>query len=168
MKLKLIAALFISCFFLASCDKEDDTHQNPDRTYFISNYDFFLTAAQVVPATTSTANGRIEGTYDRKSKFYNYKITWSGLSSAVTAIHIHGVADRGFVALPLAPVAAYPNGIVSNITGFSTATSGTYSGSLFIDKTVIKEADLLNGKFYVDIHTTNFPNGEIRGQILFP
>jgi hypothetical protein len=162
-KLFTLSALFVLCFF-ASCDKEDDLHQYPDRSRYISNYDFFLTGSQQIPSNTSTATGRIEGTYDRRTKVYSYKITWSGLSSAVTGIHIHGLADRGYIAIP----GTYPSGVASAASGNSTATSGTFSSTLLVDGMVIKEPDFLAGKFYVDIHTTNFPNGEIRGQILFP
>jgi hypothetical protein len=166
--LKLIAsASLFSVLLFSSCKKDDDTHLTPDRSRYISNYDFFLTSAQQIPANTSTASGWIEGTYDKRTKTYTYKITWSGLSSNVAAIHIHGIADRGYIALP-SPLGPYTNGIVQTIGGNSTAKAGSYSGSLFVDGVAIRESDLLAGKFYVDIHTVNFPGGEIRGQILFP
>jgi hypothetical protein len=167
-KLRLIAIAVVFSMVLQSCDKKDNTIQIPDTSRFISNYDFFLTGAQQIPANSSAGQGRIEGTYDKRTKLYTYKITWSGLSSNATAMHIHGVAERGFTAVFIAPLAAYPNGIVQDITGFAKSTSGSLSGTLYVDGLVVKEADLLNGKLYVDIHTTNFPNGEIRGQIIFP
>jgi hypothetical protein len=167
-KLKLIALCsLLSAFFLTACESDDDTRLDPDYSRYISNYDFFLTGAQQIPANTSTASGRIEGTYDRRTKTYTYKLTWAGLSSAVTSIHIHGIADKGYIALPT-PLGLYANGIVQTAFGNATATSGTYSGSLYVDGSVIREADLLANKFYVDIHTTNFPGGEIRAQLNFP
>ena len=42
-------------------------------------------------------------------------------------------------------------------------TSGAYSGSATI--TDLQEADLLNGLWYVNIHTTTSAGGEIRGQV---
>ena len=167
-KLKLIAFGFLSfSLLLTACESDNDTLLQPDRSRYISNYDFFLTAAQQIPSNTSTASGRIEGTYDRKTKTYTYKLTWAGLGSAVTGIHIHGIADRGFIALP-PPLGPFANGIVQSFSGYSTATSGTYNGSLYVDGTVVRETDLLAGKFYVDIHTANRTGGEIRAQILFP
>jgi hypothetical protein len=169
-KLTLIAIVAVfSSFFLASCEKEDETALNTDRSRYTSNYDFFLTGSQVVPANASTASGRIEGTYDRRTKTYTYKLTWAGLSGTIPAngIQIHGPADRGFTAPTLSALATYPGGVVQQIVGNATATSGTFSGTLFVDNVVVKEADLLNGKFYIDIKTAAFPNGEIRGQIIF-
>jgi len=163
LKLLTLSALLSICIF-SSCNKDDDTNLTPDRSRYISNYDFFLTGAQQLPPNASTASGRIEGTYDKRTKVYTYKITWSGLSSAVTGIHIHGLADKGYVAFP----GTYPNGIAASAFSNSTATSGSYSSTLFVDGTVINESNFLAGKFYVDIHTVNFPGGEIRGQILFP
>ena len=163
-KLKLIALAGIFSFALVSCEKEVDLVSNND----LQNYDFALTGSQVVPASSSTAGGTIKGTYDRSEKTYTYTLQWNGLSGNPTAIHFHGVADRGYAAIPIAPLAAYPNGIVQTFYGFKTSPSGTYNGTLYVDGSVIKEHDLLAGKFYVDIHTAAFPGGEIRGQIIFP
>jgi hypothetical protein len=171
-QLKLISFAFLSVLFLSSCDKSDTTQFTPDTSRYISNYNFFLSGAQVVPVpTTSTATGTIQGTYDRKTKLYSYVLTWAGLTSNVTAIHIHGIADAGYVALP-SPLGPYTNGIVQAPTGFPTAKAGgSYTGNLYVDGLVIKESDLLASKFYVDIHTTTYPVttlGEIRAQIIFP
>lgn len=165
-KLKLIAVAGLSVFFLSSCDQDDDTLLTPDRSRYVSNYDFALTNTQQIPANTSTGSGRIEGTYDKRSRTYTYKLTWAGLSSAVNGIHIHGLAGRGYIAIP-GPFPA-PAAIAQSASGYSTSTSGSYSGSFYVDGVAVKESDLLSNKFYVDIHTVNFPNGEIRGQLIFP
>ena len=161
-KLKLIALSCVLSFALISCE-EEETLQNS-----VDNTDFALTGAQAIPASNSTAGGTIKGTYNKKEKTFTYTLAWNGLSGNITAAHIHGVADRGFVAIPVAPLAAYANGIVQTITGFTNGPSGSFTGNLYVDGTVVKEHDLLAGKFYVDIHTAAFPGGEIRGQILFP
>ena len=49
----------------------------------------------------------------------------------------------------------------------SNTTCGTYTGTLLADGVVVKEDDLLNGVYYINIHTAAYPNGEIRGQIRF-
>jgi hypothetical protein len=147
-KLKLTAFVFFTAVILSSCAKDRDTT--------ISNNNINLTSSQVVPAATSSATGRAEISLNFKTNLFNYKITWNGLSSAVTSIHIHGIADVG-----------QPAAIVQNITGFSTATSGSYSGSLPVDNVVVKEDVLISGRYYVDIHTVNNPQGEIRGQLTF-
>ena len=62
-KLKLIAFGFLAfSLLLTACESDNDTLLQPDRSRYISNYDFFLTGAQQIPSNTSTASGRIEGT----------------------------------------------------------------------------------------------------------
>lgn len=163
-KLKLIALAFVLCVF-TSCEK-DDNLQGQKR--FSTNVDFNMTAAQQIPSNTSTATGTIQGTYDRQTKRYDYTVAWADLSSNISSIHIHGIADRGSNAIPAGPIASYPGGIVQTLQGFVAANrTGSISGSLFVDGVAVREQDLLNNKFYVDIHTVNFPGGEIRGQIIF-
>ena len=111
--------------------------------------------ANEVPANSSTATGTITGTYDSTTNTISFTINFSGLSSNVTAAHFHGPAFPG----RNAPV-AYAH------TGFPTGvTSGTFTGTQVI--TDAEEKDLLAGKWYSNIHTTNFPGGEIRALIFF-
>lgn len=163
-KLKLIAmAGLLAAISFTSCMKGSDG----DKVYpVVSNFNIAMSGAQVYPPNASTATGRIEASYDRKAHMLSYKIIWSGLSSTVKEIHVHGLAPAGSLA-----IAPFTNGLIQQITsGFPTATSGTYSGTLYVDGTVVKESDLLAGQFYIDIHTTNYPvttTGEIRGQLTF-
>jgi hypothetical protein len=167
-KLQLIACIAVLSLCLSSC--EEDNLNFTDSNRYVTNFDNNMTGAQQIPANTSTATGKIEGTYDRKTKLFSYTITWANLSSNIVSngIHIHGIADRGYSAIPVAPLAAYPNGIVQVVPTSTTVKTGSFSSTLYVDGVAVKEADLLSSKFYVDIHTVNFPNGEIRGQIMFP
>ena len=77
-----------------------------------------------------------------------YRIVFTGLSSAETAAHIHGAADPGKnadVIFPL-PLGDYKAGVTAALTPAQVA-------------------DLSADKWYVNIHSSAFPNGEIRGQI---
>lgn len=153
-KLKLIVfASACLAFIFSSCGKDRDTTN--------SNFNIVMTGGQVIPPppAASAAVGRVEASYNYETKMLNLKIYWFNLGSAVTAIHIHGFADPG------APAA-----VVQNIAGFSTATSSTFSGSVLVDEVHIKQAALIAGKYYIDIHTTTPPFdalGEIRGQLTF-
>lgn len=168
MNFRLIAFALISTVFLASCEEELDATTNR----YYENVNGNMSGAQVRPVpTNSTATGTIVGTYDKKSKSFNYSVLWQNLSSNVTAIHVHGIADTGYVALP-SPLGPHTNGIIHSVSGNANygTKSGSYAGSLYIDGTVIKEENFLAGKYYIDIHTVNFPAtglGEIRGQIQF-
>jgi plastocyanin len=83
---------------------------------------------------------------DQKSM--DYYIWYYGLSSDETAAHIHGPAGFGQNA---SPIVGLQNGSMK---------VGTWN---FNDS---EEWMLLSGMDYVNIHTANFPGGEIRGQIL--
>ena len=148
-----------------SCEKPLDIDEN-----VFTKYGIPMTGSQVVPANSSTATGTLDVIYVRGEHTLSYTITWSGLSGppanittpaqlAGPAIGVYGPADPGFVA-PVAP-------IQSISSGFTAATSGTYKGSLLIDDVYVKEADLLNNKFYIVIKTAAFPAGQLRGQVDF-
>ena len=82
-----------------------------------------------------------------------YTITYSGLSAPATAGHIHGPADTNtFV------------GVLQPFPGVS-GTSGAVSGTLILPLNQL--TNVIDGMTYINIHTTNYPNGEIRGQVLF-
>jgi len=91
--------------------------------------------------------------------------TFSGLSAPATLAHIHGPAPIGTAAGVL-----YNLGVPGIVTLGSTA--GTISGSVDLVAgtggfTIAQQLSQLNGGlWYVNIHDTTFPGGEIRGQIL--
>ncbi len=111
---------------------------------FVAN----LTGSQEVPANNSTATGTATVLLSPDEKSARVSLTFSGLSSAQTTSHIHGPAAPGVVAPVLFPL---PNG---NVTDFQIALTAN------------DVADLKNGLLYVNVHSSNFSNGEIRGQIL--
>jgi hypothetical protein len=78
--------------------------------------------------------------------------TYSGLTSSAQAGHIHINGPVGV------------NTAVRFNFGTVTGTSGTI-GPLTFDVTPAEVADLRAKGWYVNIHTVNFPGGEIRGQV---
>jgi hypothetical protein len=102
-----------------------------------------------VPANTSAATGTADIDYDAASKKLSWKLTYSGLSGPPTAAHFHGPAEAGKNA---GVAVAIPN-----------ATSSPAEGSAVL--TDAQAADLLGGKYYINLHTAANPGGEIRGQV---
>lgn len=147
----LLAAVLFSSVVFISCDKDDDD----DNTVSSSNT---MTGSQEVPANSSTATGTVNVTFNKDTKSLTYTATWSGLSGAATAMHFHAPAVAGVNA-----------SVLVGVTGFTAAASGTVSGTVNVASTTLAtaEADLLAGKWYFNIHTANYPGGEIRGQITF-
>jgi uncharacterized repeat protein (TIGR01451 family) len=105
-----------------------------------------LTAAQETPPTNSTGAGTATILLSPDETTARVSLNFSGLTSAETDAHIHGPAAPGVVGVILFPL---PTGNVSDFQ---------------ISLTPTDVANLKNGQLYVNVHTTNFPNGEIRGQ----
>jgi len=108
-----------------------------------------------VPANASAGTGTITGTYDSTTNTISFTITFSGLGSNTAAAHFHGPAFPGTNANVTYAHTGFPLGV----------TSGTFTGTQVI--TDAEEKDLLAGKWYSNIHTTNFQGGEIRALIFF-
>jgi hypothetical protein len=109
--------------------------------------------AQENPPNASTGTGLITGIYNPASNTIFYRITFSGLVSPSVAAHFHAPALPGVNA-----------GVIYGYTGFPTAVlSGGYSGMNTI--TDLQETQLLTGLWYSNIHSVQFPGGEIRTQI---
>ena len=107
-----------------------------------------LTSAAEVPANTSKGSGTADINFDTASKALSWKLNYSGLSGPATMAHFHGPAEAGKNAGVAVPI---PN-----------AASGTEGMATLTDA---QAADLLAGKYYVNVHTAANPGGEIRGQV---
>lgn len=109
-----------------------------------------LDSKSEVPATTSSGSGTADLDYDAASKKLSWTVTYSGLSGPATAAHFHGPAEAGKNA---GVAVAIPNAASSPVKGEATLTDA-------------QAADLLGGKYYINIHTAANPGGEIRGQVM--
>jgi hypothetical protein len=102
-----------------------------------------------VPAVTTSGTGTADIDYDAATKKLTWKLTYSGLSGPATAAHFHGPAEPGKNA---GVAVAIPNATSSPAEGSATLTDA-------------QAADLVAGKYYVNVHTAANPGGEIRGQV---
>jgi hypothetical protein len=105
-----------------------------------------LKGSSEVPPTDSAATGSADVTVDTDTKKLSWTVTSSGLSGDAVAAHFHGPAAAGENADPVVDI-----------------TAAIAKGSAEIGDQQL--ADLQAGKWYVNIHTEKFPNGEIRGQV---
>ena len=135
----ILTALLTVLFFVSGANAA---------TYFTGT----LSAAQEVPTNSSTATGFGRVTLNDAETQITVSLNFSGLSSNQTASHIHA---------PAAPGANAP--VLFNI-GSQGMTSGTFTALSFA-VTPAQVADLKAGLWYFNVHSVNFPNGEIRGQI---
>jgi glucose/arabinose dehydrogenase len=105
-----------------------------------------LNGAQETPPNNSTAVGTATLLLSPDEKTALVSLNYNGLSSAETAAHIHGPAAPGTAGAVLFPL---PNG---GFTDFLISPSAT------------DVQNLKNGQLYINVHSSNFLNGEIRGQ----
>jgi uncharacterized protein (DUF2147 family) len=122
---------------------------SPAATSIAANvkYKADLKGSSEVPPTGSSGSGKANVTYDTKSKKLSWVIAYSGLTGEPTAAHFHGPAAPGKNAGP-----------VVDISGDIKKGSA--------ELTPEQAKDLQAGKWYVNIHTEKFPDGEIRGQVI--
>ena len=110
-----------------------------------------LDGLQEVPSTGAPGTGTLTGTYDDTTNQLGWNISWSGLLAAEIAMHFHAPAPPGVNAGVQLDVGAI-SGLVSPSIGNSIIGAGL-------------ETDLLAGLSYLNLHTTAFPGGELRGQV---
>jgi hypothetical protein len=110
-----------------------------------------LDGAQETPPNASAAKGLGIFSLDDSTGDFSYQILFTAplLSGPETAAHIHGPAGPGV-----------PAGVIFPLP-LGSPISGTISGV-----TAAQQADLKAGLWYVNVHTTTLPGGEIRGQII--
>jgi aldose sugar dehydrogenase len=109
---------------------------------FVANLD----GLQETPPHATPARGTATLLLDKNETTARVSLSFRDLSSAQTDAHIHGPAPAGQSAQPVFDL---PDG---NISDFQ------------ITLTPQQVADLQAGLFYVNVHSANFPAGEIRGQ----
>ena len=141
MRYSVVAALFVLLIASFSVPAVADT-----------GFSATINAAQEVPTNSSTATGSAILVLNAAQTSLTISGSYSGLGSTRTAQHIHGPAAPGVNAGVLFPLTA---------TG---TTFGTISGTWALTATNVTQ--LLANLLYINIHTTTFGGGEIRGQIL--
>jgi CHRD domain len=100
-----------------------------------------------VPANDSVGKGTVEVTVNTETKKISWSMTADGLSGAATAAHVHGPAAATENAPPVIDM------------------SGDMMMKGSADITEAQWTDMKAGKYYVNVHTEKFPDGEIRGQL---
>lgn len=111
----------------------------------------YLSGAQEVPPAATSATGYARIFVNESTGQLTFTVVFNGLSSNQTASHIHAPGAIGVNA-----------GVIINF-GAVGGTSGTISGSTTITPTQLSQLRQHLG--YVNVHSSNFPGGEIRGQL---
>lgn len=115
---------------------------------FVAN----LSGAQEVPAVATSGKGVCQVVLNAAQTQITVNCRYSGLSSAANAAHLHGTASVG------------ANAPVLFDFGAISGTAGTIAPAP-INVTAPQVSDLRANRLYINVHTANNPNGEIRGQL---
>jgi hypothetical protein len=107
-----------------------------------------LAGASENPPVASSGSGTVEATLNKETNQLRWRVVYSGLSGPATAAHFHG------------PAAAGQNAGV--VLGFKTAESPIEGEATL---TPAQSADVLAGRWYVNVHSRSNPGGEIRAQL---
>jgi hypothetical protein len=112
-----------------------------------------LSGAEESPPNNSLASGSATFTLNDAHTAMSYVVNFTALEAGLTGAHLHrsSVGPGGALSIGLAP----PVG----------ATSATFSGNL-AGLSAATVADLLAGHYYLNIHSTVYPDGEIRGTLV--
>ncbi len=116
-------------------------------------FDTTLDGTQEVPANLSLATGYSTVLLNDAEDQITVNFSWSDLTAPATVAHIHGPAAPGLNASP-----------VFTFSGVSGITSGSIPEQVFAI-TPAQVAYLKEGLYYVNIHNSLYPGGEIRGQL---
>jgi hypothetical protein len=144
----------------------------------INIYSATLTGPNESPPNASPGTGSATVTIDTDANTMLVFVTFSGLTSGTTASHIHAPTPSAFsgtagVATTVPTFPGFPLGVTSgtyNPIAFDLLATSTYNPAYVTANggtPASAEAALLSaiasGQSYLNIHTTNFGGGEIRG-----
>jgi hypothetical protein len=144
----VVLLMVATTLLFSSCKKDHN-----DTSVKKINFSGTLSPQAENPPVTSSGTGTVTATYDPATKTLQYTFTWSNLTGNAIAMHFHDGAPgvNGAVVIP--------------VSGFPQQPSGTVTGTSDpLNDTLV--TDLMAGKLYGNIHTPNYPGGEVRAQMI--
>ncbi len=140
------SVIVVLLFVLFSCSSDyNNSSGNPnyDVTYKAS-----LDGASEVPATPSLNKGSATLVYNTSTKKFTINVQFTGFTAISGHVHKGAVGQSGPAIFPFPPNPTSPINYTSPVLDASQA------------------ADLNANLYYVNIHSSLYPDGEIRGQLI--
>jgi hypothetical protein len=149
-------------------------------------YTAVLTGPNESPPNASTATGFAEVDFDPVTLMMHVHVTFSGLTTPSTASHIHTPTPAPFtgtagVATTTPSFPGFPLGVTSGTfdNTFDMSLASSYNPVFVAMFPGTGETQVLNaeaafaaglaaGEAYLNIHSMQFPSGEIRGFLVVP
>lgn len=130
---------------LSAVELPPNDYDGPPISFFAN-----LSADEESAVTESPGTGRVDFVLERKPMRVSWKGTYSELTSEALGIHVHGPQTPGGEAGIMFDLA--PNGIKNSFEGSTVINDGQLEY-------------LLTSRFYVNLHTTKYKAGELRGTV---
>lgn len=110
----------------------------------------------------AASDGEGEAEFDVRRDRVSFKLEWEDLTSDVTMAHIHCevIGMNGPIGVTLLMETRDPDDRIRG--SFTGPDAGNSCGWMTVGDVV---GAVIDGNAYVNIHTVNFPSGEIRGQL---
>ena len=123
--------------------------QQPMQSPMTMNFQGQLSGAQEVPQRGVIGAGAINVSFDRNTRVLSYAINYANLTGPLQGAHCHGPATPGLNA---------------PVTVNLPVTAAPMNGTVVLND--LQATELMQGRWYVNLHTAAFPDGEIRGQLM--
>ncbi|KAL6774352.1 hypothetical protein ACKKBG_A24670 [Auxenochlorella protothecoides x Auxenochlorella symbiontica] len=181
----LLSILLLTSFVVVRCDNDDDDDNDNDNNRSSNNnydddeYYAILSGSNQSPAINTPTSGRAYFDLDDDENGYEWAIQVSDVQNLIMA-HIHlgkagtngpvivGLLPKGYPASAFGPNATLPT-ITPPFTG-SNRYSGRFTAKDLAGPYAGKPLSALTQAFktggtYVNLHTTKYPAGLVRGQV---
>ena len=148
-----VMGLLASSSFFA-CKNDNNVVTTPANTIFAAT----LNGANEKPtSTTSPATGNFTGTLDNTTRVMSYTLNYTGLptSSTVTMAHLHEIPPTSTSGV---------NGTGPPVIPFATLTAPIIGSTTALSQSQVD--NMKNGLYYANIHTSDYPDGAIRGNLV--
>ncbi|MEX0646935.1 MAG: CHRD domain-containing protein [Balneolaceae bacterium] len=131
-----LCLLFIAGFAVTSCGTDNDDDDDPIFEEYSG--DFIPSSGDV----STSASGTTSAEFNTETREVEFHVEWEDLSSPVIGMHFHQDGP-----------------VIHGIEGWSEETSGSVSGMVTFSSE--EAAGLAAGDVYTQIHTEDFPGGEV-------
>ena len=178
MKKKLSISVIALMIILSSCEKssiEPDIQNvsgkksSINNGHVVLNFRAHLSGDQEVPVRETSATGQAIFQLSKDGKELSYKLIVANLDNiSMSHIHVAPAGTNGGVVVwlyPSAPPAMLIPGTTNGILKQGVITQANLVGSLAGHELSDLIDLMIDDRTYVNIHTSQFPGGEIRGQI---
>ena len=115
--------------------------------------------------TANALTGNGSAVFTVSGTTVSYTVAFQGISGAPTGLHIHAPSGANATAAVIVDLLTTPQTATSGVLTGTFTASAIRNAAVSLDSLFVL---MRNGNAYVNLHTTAFPGGEIRGAVTTP